>query len=398
MQINRIFKYLVCALVIHSTIAYLPRETIPFEESLIIVLLCVSMLFAVDCINSKNEPFTEHLDNNNILDKELLLIATTKLDDKLNKATLDKMKEKCTDQEKCNLFLNNLKEKNRISESDELKIKLLVGYAKYLPLTKLLNKNKLNEKQAMDVVYAMETKSDVILETVLNKLLRKDNISNIDREKLILLANFDDDYSKARQILANKIYDDQLSVENADMINKKCSVSDSDECSTHLQAVVKNKIINETDAVSLIQAYSRPGTYDEDRFGSMSDKTGYDENNSQFASINLNDESKNDKEKNKSEMKTFDTELKDEDKISEFLDGNDNYVDIQNPGTQNVKYDGLSNAYNPESDLGYSQINPLVPLGKYSKNFTNKFDHGFTFLQTHKWRPPEYENDSCKIN
>ena len=398
MQINRIFKYLVCALVIHSTIAYLPRETIPFEESIIIVLLCVSMLFMIDCINAKKERFTEHLENNNALDKELVSIATTKLDDKMNKNTLDKMKDECINEEKCNLFLSNLKERNKISEKDELKVKLFVGYVKYLPITKLINNNKLSEKQAIDIVYAMETKSDVILETVLNKLLRQNIISNIEREKIILLANFEDDYSKARQILANKIYDEQLSPENAHLINKKCSVSDSDGCSEHLQKIVKDKVINDTDAVSLIQAYSRPGTYDEDRFGSMSDKTAYNENENQFSSLNFDSKNKDDKEKTKLEMKEFDSELKDEDKMEEFLDGKDNYVGIQNPGTQKIKYEGLSDAYNPESDLGYSQINPLVPLGKYSKNFTNKFDHGFTYLQTHKWRPPEYEIDSCKIS
>lgn len=398
MQINRIFKYLVCALVIHSTIAYLPREPIPFEESLIIVLLCVSMLFIIDCINGKKEFFTEHLNNNNTLSSELLSLAISNLDGKVNNKLLDEMKNECTNEDKCNKLITKFKKTNKISKNDELKIKLYTGYTKYLPLTNLLNDNVISEKQAMDVVYAMETNSDVILETVLNKLLRQNVISSIQREKIILLSNFDDDYNKSRQILANKIYDDQLSLENAHKINSKCSDSNVNECSDHLQKMVKDKILNETDAVSLIQGYSRPGDYNENRFGSMSDETAYNENESNYQNAEFDNKNKDEeKEKEKKDMKLFDSEFKDEEKVDEFLDGDDNYIDIQNPGTQSITYEDTTEKYSGISDLGYSQINPLVPLGKYSKNFTNKWDHGFSYLQTHKWRPPEYEVQSCKI-
>ena len=38
------------------------------------------------------------------------------------------------------------------------------------------------------------------------------------------------------------------------------------------------------------------------------------------------------------------------------------------------------------------------PLGQFSKDFTNKFEHGFQYLNTNKWKPPEYETNICKID
>ena len=58
-----------------------------------------------------------------------------------------------------------------------------------------------------------------------------------------------------------------------------------------------------------------------------------------------------------------------------------------------------SNKYDMHSDMNYSiySESQTEPLGKFSKDFTNNFDHGFSYLQTDKWKPPEYDNTVCKI-
>jgi len=49
-------------------------------------------------------------------------------------------------------------------------------------------------------------------------------------------------------------------------------------------------------------------------------------------------------------------------------------------------------------DQPYNQLTPqqMEPLGSYDKTFTNKWDHGFTYLDTSKWAPPQRNTPVCK--
>jgi hypothetical protein len=51
-----------------------------------------------------------------------------------------------------------------------------------------------------------------------------------------------------------------------------------------------------------------------------------------------------------------------------------------------------------ESDMQYNQLTPeqMQPLGSYDNTFTNKWDHGFTYLNTSKWAPPQRNSPVCK--
>ena len=59
-----------------------------------------------------------------------------------------------------------------------------------------------------------------------------------------------------------------------------------------------------------------------------------------------------------------------------------------------------SKKYSKDHDMKYSIYSnrQTEPLGQFSKDFTNNFDHGFSYLQTDKWNVPEYDNSVCKID
>merc|ERR1711916_89292 len=146
MNTNRIFKYLVCALIIHTLIAYLPRTKIDFNDSLIIVLLGVMTLYIIDYINdNKYESFNNLIEN---LDVE---------------RSLKEIKDNCKDDEnKCNLIIDSL----NISEKNKMELKLNFGYNKLNTITNLYFQNRLTREQAMDLVFAIETKSDVVVDAL----------------------------------------------------------------------------------------------------------------------------------------------------------------------------------------------------------------------------------------
>ena len=52
-----------------------------------------------------------------------------------------------------------------------------------------------------------------------------------------------------------------------------------------------------------------------------------------------------------------------------------------------------------DNDMKYNQLNPeeMQPLGTYDNTFTNKWDHGFTYLNTDKWAPPIRKLQQNKI-
>lgn len=51
-----------------------------------------------------------------------------------------------------------------------------------------------------------------------------------------------------------------------------------------------------------------------------------------------------------------------------------------------------------DGDMMYNQLNPeqMQPLGTYDKTFTNKWNHGFTYLDTSKWSVPAQRAPVCK--
>ena len=48
--------------------------------------------------------------------------------------------------------------------------------------------------------------------------------------------------------------------------------------------------------------------------------------------------------------------------------------------------------------MAYNQLTPdqMQPLGSYDKTFTNKWNHGFTYLDTSRWAPPSRNPPVCK--
>lgn len=403
MNTNRIFKYLVCALIIHTLIAYLPRTKIDFNDSLIIVLLGVMTLYIIDYINdNKYESFNNLIENLDV-ERSLKENRINKVLPKdISEIKLKEIKDNCKDDEnKCNLIIDSL----NISEKNKMELKLNFGYNKLNTITNLYFQNRLTREQAMDLVFAIETKSDVVVDALLNKYLDSNIITENDKNKIKELADLNDDYNKARQILANMISKDLIKSYDAMTIDKKCLSNSLNDCSTHLKDALDKKIINGTDAVSILQAYNRPSANSDfnlnenkDKFGLVSDESAA--NKKEFRDFNfttnLLDNSLKKMENSLADNNLDSDFVNEEDDDNLMIDGGDNYVEIQKPGTNEFNYP--SEFYNNNSDMNFTQIKPLVPLGKFSKKFTNKFDHGFTHLETHKWRPPEYDTGTCHID
>lgn len=53
-----------------------------------------------------------------------------------------------------------------------------------------------------------------------------------------------------------------------------------------------------------------------------------------------------------------------------------------------------------ESDMKYSQLDPELhkPLGEFTKDFNNKFEYGYSYLNTDKWSVPMYRPPVCKTD
>lgn len=53
-----------------------------------------------------------------------------------------------------------------------------------------------------------------------------------------------------------------------------------------------------------------------------------------------------------------------------------------------------------DDDMKYNQLTPeqMQPMGTYDNTFTNKWDHGFTYLNTSKWAPPQRKTPVCKTD
>jgi hypothetical protein len=53
-----------------------------------------------------------------------------------------------------------------------------------------------------------------------------------------------------------------------------------------------------------------------------------------------------------------------------------------------------------DNDMIYNELTPeqMQPLGSYDDTFTNKFNHGFAYLNTSKWAPPQRKTPICKTD
>ena len=50
--------------------------------------------------------------------------------------------------------------------------------------------------------------------------------------------------------------------------------------------------------------------------------------------------------------------------------------------------------------MKYSQLDPKLhkPLGEFTKDFNNKFEYGYAYLNTDKWSVPMYRPPVCKTD
>ena len=268
--------------------------------------------------------------------------------------------------------------------------------------------------------------------------MKNNIINNDDYNKIISDLNLDDDNNEGRSYISNMIINDIITTKNAKIINDKCFSSSMDSCSIQINKFKKDKLLNDSQAISILKGFNKPGIndviYDNNDFGSISNeyKVGSvneqtdlgnvkfknellsdddllkqsksRDNNKNFNNIDINSEDieenedssedkNNDNEENKFDLdefnKAFDSNKKNKKEEKQKI--NEKYRKYLN-----VK---SSKKYNKNNDMKYSVYSDrqTEPLGSFSKDFTNTFEHGYTYLQTDKWNAPDYDNTVCKI-
>ena len=233
-----------------------------------------------------------------------------------------------------------------------------------------------------------------------------------------------DDNNEGRNYLANMIKNDLINTLNAKIINEKCSSSSMDSCTIQINKFKTDKLINNSQAVSLLKGYNKPGindiVYDNSDFGSISNEHDVGSINEQtdLGNVNFNDKLLSDDKMIKQSKSIVEGKDNNFNNIDEEIEENKFDLDEFNKrfemskanqseykqklNEEYKKYLNIraSKKYNKDHDMKYSIYSnkQTQPLGQFSKDFTNSFDHGFSYLQTDKWSVPEYDNSVCKID
>ena len=93
-------------------------------------------------------------------------------------------------------------------------------------------------------------------------------------------------------------------------------------------------------------------------------------------------------------------------KKNEIENNNNTQIKIDEETEDHIESDYDEDNKEEWNDMGYSELNPnlLLPLGSYNKNFTNKWNKGWTdkgeyiYLDTDKWKIPQTRPPVCVTN
>jgi len=408
---TNIIKYLVYGTIIYTLFTYVPQKQIPFSDVSVITILLIFSFVILDLLSPKRENFynLEQFDIPEIDDDPVEEIDDIPNEENIDDMPFDdennilnelienkiisnrdrrKLIKDCNENEQ--MCLNNINQmkSNRIINDDQY-IKLLInfGISKFKFLKNLIDQKRLNMTQALELGIAISHKLNPITIVLLENYVDNNILSKQDSEQLISDLKISNDYQNIGiTTLSNLLENNILNTRDVQIINNKCSSSSMDACSIKLNEYVKNKkILNNTQAIEILKAYNKPGIneyqLDNSNFGSIS-------NESDLGSLNLNDNfDKINTKKPKKDIENSTQTLINKDPIF-----NDNYVNLFNGGDKvNIDYG---------NDMQFSE-NPLKyhePLGKYNKDFNNKFNNNKDYLDSNKWKPVDDIVLQCKNN
>lgn len=476
---NQVIKYLVYGLIVYTLFSYVPQKQLPSSDIILMTtVIIVSFIIldfltpagyeenfdqlyenldvdAIDNIEQENNDISENEEQENdttdnkknensgisvsyINSNKPEILKKLQNNKVLDENEINNILKLCSDKDECNKKFLDLLNNNKINNDELLELYIAFGLNKYNTLQELYLQERLTSEQALEIAYAISSNSKLFSEAIVKKYLKNNIINNDDYNKIISDLNLDDDNNEGRSYISNMIINDIITTKNAKIINDKCFSSSMDSCSIQINKFKKDKLLNDSQAISILKGFNKPGIndviYDNNDFGSISNeyKVGSvneqtdlgnvkfknellsdddllkqsksRDNNKNFNNIDINSEDieenedssedkNNDNEENKFDLdefnKAFDSNKKNKKEEKQKI--NEKYRKYLN-----VK---SSKKYNKNNDMKYSVYSDrqTEPLGSFSKDFTNTFEHGYTYLQTDKWNAPDYDNTVCKI-
>ena len=441
---NQVIKYLVYGLIVNMLFSYIPQKQLPITDIYLMTSIIIISFVLLDILTPSYENYIEenfditenlysanheikdnfdiieNLDETNDLttdENKIDFIISNKpeilknLQDKkiLDEDEINDILEICKDKEECNNKFLSLLNNNKINNDELLELYVAFGLNNYNAVQELYLQERLNRDQSLEIAYSISSNSRTLIKAVIDKYLQNNIISKNDYDKLLVNIKLVEDDNEGRSYVANMIKNNLLNSKDAKIINEKCSSSSMDSCAIQINKFKKDKLINNSQSTNILKGYNKPGTndliYDNSNFGSISNEyvigsinEEIDYGDVQFSNKLISDEEllKQSKSNNKTNsFDNIDNETKDE-----FIKKFNNTFEEIKKNDKNKKMFKTSSLYSEHDDMKYSIYSEKQsePLGKFSNDFTNKFEHGFDYLKTNKWKPPEYENNTCKID
>lgn len=430
---SQFIKYLVYGLIVNLLFSYIPQKQLPKSDIILMISIIILSFIFLDFLSPSYENFdtknnnniienldtttdeieneyTENEDNNDvefIISNKPEILKNLQNKKILDEEEINEILEICKDKEECNNKFLSLLNNNKINNDELLELYVAFGLHNYNIVQELYLQERINKEQSLEIAYSISSNSRTLIKAVIDKYLQNNEISKNDYDKLSENINLVEDNNEGRSYVANLIKNNLLNSKDAKIINEKCSSSSMDSCIIQINKFKKDKLINNSQSISILKGYNKPGTNDlindNTQFGSISNEYDIGSINEQtdlgdviFSNNLLSDDELLKQSKSDNE-KSFDNIDKKED------ESNEDFVKKFNKSieTKNNKYkeSKTSSLYDIHSDMNYSIYSEKQsePLGKYSSDFTNKFEHGFDYLKTNKWKPPQYESNICKI-
>jgi len=449
-NINKLIKYLVYGLIVYTLFEYVPQKKLPSSDIFIMISIIIISFIILDILtptnyyNNSHNQVIENLDvpvlfnddkienedndddNDDDIDdsdydnKYINLIKPQIIKDFEDKKILtnnetDEIINLCSNKNNCFNKIKELLNNKKINNDQFIELRIAFGLDKLSDLQELYLQERLTKEQAFNIAIIIDSDSKQFIKAILQKYVHENIINQQDSNKIYNNLELKEDDNIGRSYLANMIKDNLLIPINAKLIDDKCSSSSMDSCAIQLNKFLKDKNINTVQAVAILKGYNKPGLnnlmHDNSYYGSISNDSELKgiETNADYGDINANDMLLEDEELLK-QSKSIVTPPN-----SDNIENNLQNIDSQNINSQNIDLkkmlkfasDVITDETNENDKYSYNYTNDMKysiytdeqhnPLGKYNKDFNNNFINGNSYLATDKWKVPEYDNPTCKL-
>ena len=301
-------------------------------------------------LNSYNFSTDQEEDDQSRLrnDRLLQIVVNLLKDYNMTEESISNLHNLCkNDSERCSNKLNEMQISGVLNNDAKILINTLYGINDYINLSEVIIDNSLNASQILELSYVCKKNIPISMcASVLNKFLSSGLISDNQSEDILNKLR---KLNLGLNILGSDIVNQLL--ENGDINTKEgagihiaCSLENNQTCNQVLKQLTLNGKITDNQMRQILRSYNKSDIIqlDSKQFGSIS---------------------------NESDLGSRNTD----------------------------KLQALSDAYG-ESEMKFSQLNPDMhkPLGEFTKDFSNSFEYGYSYLNTNKWSVPMYRPPVCK--